>query len=65
MVEGLVAAGKHVLCEKPLSDNLQDARAMADLARSANTVVRIGFTFRRAPGDSCALVAASRATTCC
>jgi predicted dehydrogenase len=50
IVEGLVAAGKHVLCEKPLSDNLEDARAMADLARNANTVVRIGFTFRRAPG---------------
>jgi predicted dehydrogenase len=50
MVEGLIAAGKHVLCEKPLSDNLEDARAMADLARSASTVVRIGFTFRRAPG---------------
>ena len=50
IVEGLVAAGKHVLCEKPLSDNLEDARAMADLARSANSVVRIGFTFRRAPG---------------
>jgi predicted dehydrogenase len=45
-----IAAGKHVLCEKPLSDNLDNARAMADLARSANTVVRIGFTFRRAPG---------------
>jgi predicted dehydrogenase len=50
VVEGLVAAGKHVLCEKPLSDTLEDARAMADLARSANRVVRIGFTFRRAPG---------------
>ena len=50
IVEGLVAAGKHVLCEKPLSDNLENARAMADLARSANSVVRIGFTFRRAPG---------------
>jgi len=50
MVEGLVAAGKHVLCEKPLSDDLEDARAMADLARGANTVVRVGFTFRRAPG---------------
>jgi predicted dehydrogenase len=50
IVEGLVAAGKHVLCEKPLSDNLEDARAMADLARSAETVVRVGFTFRRAPG---------------
>ena len=50
MVEGLVAAGKHVLCEKPLSDSLDDARAMADLARGAETVVRVGFTFRRAPG---------------
>ena len=50
MVEGLLAAGKHVLCEKPLSDTLDDARAMADVARSADTVARIGFTFRRAPG---------------
>ena len=45
-----MAAGKHVLCEKPLSDTLEDARAMAEAARSADTVVRIGFTFRRAPG---------------
>ena len=50
MVEGLVAAGKHVLCEKPLSDSLDDARAMADLARDAGSVVRVGFTFRRSPG---------------
>src|ERR687893_2673893 len=50
MVEGLVAAGKHVLCEKPLSDTLESARAMAETARTADTVVRIGFTFRRAPG---------------
>ncbi|GAA3574267.1 Gfo/Idh/MocA family oxidoreductase [Microlunatus spumicola] len=50
MVEGLVAAGKHVLCEKPLSDSLEDARAMADLARAAGSVARVGFTFRRAPG---------------
>jgi predicted dehydrogenase len=50
MVEGLIAAGKHVLCEKPLSDTLENARAMADVARTAETVVRIGYTFRRAPG---------------
>jgi predicted dehydrogenase len=50
IVEGLVAAGKHVLCEKPLSDNHADAHAMANVARNANTVVCIGFTFRRAAG---------------
>ena len=50
IVEELVAAGKHVLCEKPLSDSLEDAEAMAETARDAKTVVRVGFTFRRAPG---------------
>ena len=50
IVEGLVAAGKHVLCEKPLSDKLEDARAMAEAARTTEVAVRIGFTFRRAPG---------------
>ncbi|MDP9695905.1 UNVERIFIED_ORG: putative dehydrogenase [Arthrobacter globiformis] len=50
VVEGLLAAGKHVLCEKPLSDTLEDARAMADAARSASSIARIGFTFRRTPG---------------
>ena len=37
MVEGLLAAGKHVLCEKPLSDTLDDARAMVDAADAAST----------------------------
>lgn len=50
VVEGLLAAGKHVLCEKPLSDTLEDARAMADAARNVSTVAKVGFTFRRTPG---------------
>lgn len=53
VVEGLLAAGKHVLCEKPLSDSLEDARAMAEAARAAEAngnIGRIGFTFRRTPG---------------
>ncbi|WP_309125219.1 Gfo/Idh/MocA family oxidoreductase [Kocuria sp.] len=50
VVEGLLEAGKHVLCEKPLSDTLDDARAMAAAAADAESVARIGFTFRRTPG---------------
>ncbi|NKG21635.1 Gfo/Idh/MocA family protein [Paeniglutamicibacter terrestris] len=49
-VEGLLAAGKHVLCEKPLSDTMEDARAMAELAANAPGIARVGFTFRRTPG---------------
>lgn len=49
-VEGLLAAGKHVLCEKPLSDTMEDARAMAELAANATGIARVGFTFRRTPG---------------
>ena len=51
VVEGLLAAGKHVLCEKPLSDTLDDAQAMvAAAARAPTAVAAIGFTFRRTPG---------------
>ena len=49
IVEGLLDAGKHVLCEKPLSDTLEDAIAMTEAARKAKSLVRIGLTFRRAP----------------
>ncbi|NQX13236.1 Gfo/Idh/MocA family oxidoreductase [Microbacteriaceae bacterium VKM Ac-2855] len=49
-VEGLLAAGKHVLCEKPLSDTIEDARAMAEAERAASGIGRIGFTYRRNPG---------------
>jgi predicted dehydrogenase len=53
VVQGLLEAGKHVLCEKPLSDTLDDARAMAAMAVTAGergALARIGFTFRRTPG---------------
>ncbi len=50
VVEGLLEAGKHVLCEKPLSDTMVDARAMAVAADAASTVARIGLTYRRSPG---------------
>jgi predicted dehydrogenase len=50
VVQGLLDAGKHVLCEKPMSDTLVDARAMAAHAAEATPLARIGFTFRRTPG---------------
>ena len=50
VVQGLLDAGKHVLCEKPMSDTLVDARAMAAHAADATPLARIGFTFRRTPG---------------
>ena len=46
-----LAAGKHVLCEKPLANTLEEAEAMAAAAQSAgnNVQAMIGFTYRRVP----------------
>ena len=49
IVEGLLAAGKHVLCEKPLAPSVEDAEAMVAAARAAGTQTATGFTFRRSP----------------
>jgi predicted dehydrogenase len=47
-----LAAGKHVLCEKPLANTVDEAREMADAARSAaERGIRsmVGFSYRRVP----------------
>ena len=54
IVEELAAAGKHVLCEKPLAPTSTDARAMIDAVDAAGVVARVGFTFRRTPGIAAA-----------
>src|ERR687894_1331786 len=42
-------AGKHVLCEKPLANTLDEARKMAEGARLAGTVNMVCHNYRRVP----------------
>ncbi len=44
-----LAAGKHVLCEKPLAGTLADARAMRDAAAGARGRAFVWFNYRRCP----------------
>ncbi|MGH3259900.1 MAG: Gfo/Idh/MocA family protein, partial [Streptosporangiaceae bacterium] len=52
IVTALAAAGKHVLCEKPLAATTADARAMIDAVERAGIIARVGLTFRRSPAIS-------------
>jgi predicted dehydrogenase len=49
IAEALVGAGKHVLCEKPLAGSMRDARAMAEIEKSAEVVTTVGYSYRRSP----------------
>lgn len=44
-----LAAGKHVLCEKPFTANAAEAREIADLAAKSDRVVMEGFHYRYHP----------------
>jgi predicted dehydrogenase len=44
-----LAAGKHVLCEKPLAASASDAWAMLQAARGSGKVHGVGFNLRRTP----------------
>lgn len=63
-----LAAGKHVLCEKPLANTLEEAETMAAAAGSAyagGARAMVGFTYRRVPAIALArqLVAEGRIGT--
>jgi predicted dehydrogenase len=52
IIEAAVAAGKAVLCEKPLAADYASARRAADAARAACVPNAIGFDYRRLPALS-------------
>jgi len=61
-------AGKHVLCEKPLANSVEEAEAMvraASAGRDAGALAMVGFTYRRVPAIQLArrLVAEGRIGT--
>ena len=48
-VERAAKMGKHVLCEKPLSVNEQDAQAMVDACRAANVLLMTAYRCQYTP----------------
>ncbi|MBU0754135.1 MAG: Gfo/Idh/MocA family oxidoreductase [Planctomycetes bacterium] len=47
-------AGKHLLCEKPLANNLKEAKAMLEAVNKARVRHMVGFNYRRVPAVSLA-----------
>ena len=52
IVLAAVAAGKHVLCEKPFARDAAEARTMLDAAEAAGVVHLLGTEFRFATGQA-------------
>jgi predicted dehydrogenase len=46
MAQAALAAGKHVICEKPLATSVTDARQLTELAREAGRVASVPFVYR-------------------
>jgi len=46
MAEAVIAAGKPVICEKPLATSVADAQRLADLARAGGQLASVPFVYR-------------------
>ncbi|MFV0285297.1 MAG: Gfo/Idh/MocA family protein, partial [Demequina sp.] len=65
MAIAALEAGKHVLCEKPLANTVDEARRMADAAAAAaarGVFAMVGFTYRRVPAAAFARELVARGT---
>lgn len=49
VVMAAIAAGKHIICEKPLALNAAHSREMSDAAEAAGVVNQVGFNWRLTP----------------
>ena len=49
LAEAALAAGKHVICEKPLAIDLDGARRLVDAAAAAGTAAAVPFVYRYYP----------------
>jgi len=52
LVEQVVSAGRHVVCEKPFGTDAAEARAMLEAAERAGVVHLVGTEFRYATGQA-------------
>jgi predicted dehydrogenase len=52
IVFAAIAAGKHVVCEKPFARNLEEARRMLEAAEKAGIVHMLGTEFRWSTGQA-------------
>lgn len=49
VAKAALLAGKHVYCEKPLTNTAPEARELADLAKAQGRITRVGHAFPRNP----------------
>lgn len=49
VAKAAILAGKHVYCEKPLTENARQAAELVDLANRAGVITRVGHGFLRHP----------------